>query len=119
MQACMQLTIIKGKNSFSSVCNPFLRKIRQQLIVCAFSGIKLIFNKDMQCPVSHGFLVLLLAWALRNTSFQFPLVSLCVLSFKHQFQEKKLSLTTHFSRHGWGMHDKVRGLETSQLMNRF
>ena len=73
----------------------------------------------MQCPVSHGLLVLLPAWALRKTSFHFPLVSLCVLSFKHQFQEKKLSLTTHFSRHEWGMHDKVMGgLETSQLMNR-
>ena len=68
----------------------------------------------MQCPVSHGFLVLLLAWALRKTSFHFPLVSLCVLSFKHQFQEKKLSLTTHFSRHGWGMHDKVCGRAGNQ-----
>ena len=63
----------------------------------------------MQCPESHGLLVLLPAWALRKTSFHFPLVSLCVLSFKHQFQEKKLSLTSHFSRHEWGMHDKVHG----------
>ena len=78
----------------------------------------------MQYPVSHGFLALLRIWALRKTSFHFPLVSLCLLSFKHQVQEKKLSLTAHFSRSGWGVHDKAlrmpawEAIETSQLMNR-
>ena len=78
----------------------------------------------MQYPVSHSFLALLRIWALRKTSFLFPLVSLCVRSFKHQVQEKKLSLTAHFSRSGWGMYDKAprmpvwEAIETSQLMNR-
>ena len=78
----------------------------------------------MQYLVSHGFLALLRIWALRKTSFHFLLVSLCLLSFKHQVQEKKLSLTAHFSRNGWGVHDKAlrmpawEAIETSQLMNR-
>ena len=73
----------------------------------------------MQCPVSHGLLVLLPAWALRKTSFHFPLVSLCVLSFKHQFQEKKLSLTLiSVDMSGECMTKYMGGLETSQLMNR-
>lgn len=71
----------------------------------------------MQCPVSHGFLVLLQVWALRKTSFNFPLVSLRVLSFKHQVQEKKLSLTAHFSRSGWGMHDKALRIPAWEARN--
>lgn len=71
----------------------------------------------MQCLLSHGFLVLLLAWALRKTSFHFPLVSLCVLSFKNQVQEKKLSLTAHFSRSMWGMHDKALRMPAWEARN--